>query len=258
MSQDIVSDIKRDYIMRLLNAGTRIDNRKFDETREVHIETGVIGTAEGSARVRFGRTDVMVGIKMDVGEPYPDTPNTGVMTTNAELVPMASPTFESGPRNPVSIEVARVIDRGIRESKLIDLEKLVITPGEKVWVIFIDIHVLDYDGNIFDVGSLAALTALRTAVVPASRFELGEDFPMPVNGTPVMVTMAKVGSHLLVDPNLDEEGIAEGRISICLDENNHIRAMQKGLVGAFTREEVMKALDLAKGVAPKVRSQIPP
>lgn len=257
MIQDVVSDIKRDYVLRLLSTKKRIDDRKFNETRDIHIETDVIGTAEGSARVKFGKTDVMVGIKMDVGEPYPDTPNSGVMTTNAELVPMASPTFESGPPNPASIEVARVIDRGIRESNLIDLEKLVITPGEKVWVVFVDIHVLDYDGNIFDAGFLAALTALRFTVVPASRFELGEDFPMPVNGSPIMVTIAKIGGYLLVDPNLDEESIAEGRISICIDENVHIRAMQKGLVGAFTKEEVLEALELAKSVAPNIRSKLP-
>jgi exosome complex component RRP42 len=73
----------------------------------------------------------MAGIKMDIGEPYPDEPDSGVMTTAAELIPMASPDFESGPPDEESIELARVVDRGIRESKIIDVDKLCVVPSEK-------------------------------------------------------------------------------------------------------------------------------
>ena len=40
----------------------------------------------------------------------------------------------------------------------------------------IDIHVLSDGGNIFDACGLAAIAALRTAVVPAERFDVGEDY----------------------------------------------------------------------------------
>ncbi len=93
----VVPIIKRDHIYKLAEQGKRVDGRNFDEYRKIEIETGVVSKAEGSARVKIGNTQVMAGIKMDVGEPYSDSPDSGVMTTAAELIPLASPDFESGP-----------------------------------------------------------------------------------------------------------------------------------------------------------------
>ena len=90
-----------------------------------------------------------------------------------ELIPLASPDFESGPPREKAIELARVVDRGIRESETIDMAKLCITPEEKVWIVFIDVHVLDYDGNLFDACSLAASAALGCTIVPNERHGLG-------------------------------------------------------------------------------------
>src|SRR2546421_295990 len=138
-------------------------------------------------------------------EPEPDTPNTGVLSTSVELIPMASPTFEAGPPRPDAIELARVVDRGIRESKMVNMEKLCITPKEKVWILFIDIHVLDFDGNLFDACSYAAVSALASTIAPAKGQGLGDDFPLPIEHWPVSVTTAKIKDLLLVDPSLDEE-----------------------------------------------------
>src|SRR5512137_1365127 len=121
MGKDVVADLKRDYISKLLAKNARADGRQVDQIRPLTIETGFIGSAEGSARVSLGETQVVVGVKLILGAPFPDTPNTGVLTTNAELIPMASDTFESGPPDQESIEVARVIDRGIREGHAVDM-----------------------------------------------------------------------------------------------------------------------------------------
>ena len=48
-----------------------------------------------------------------------------------ELVPFASPMFESGPPREDAIELARVVDRGIRHSEIVDKKKLCITPGKE-------------------------------------------------------------------------------------------------------------------------------
>ena len=93
----ITPSIKRDYLAKLAENGKRADGRKLDEFRNIEIETNIISKAEGSARAKIGNTQVVVGIKMDVGEPYPDSPESGVMSTAAELIPLASPDFEAGP-----------------------------------------------------------------------------------------------------------------------------------------------------------------
>jgi exosome complex component RRP42 len=198
----------------------------------------------------------MVGVKMAPGEPYPDTQDSGVLTTAAELIPLASPTFESGPPSPVAIELARVVDRGIRESKTVDFKKLCITLGEKVWVLFLDIHVLDYDGNLFDAASLGALSALANTVVPANRFELGEDFKLSVEHYPISCTSVKIGNTLMLDPSLDEETVADARLTVSIDENGDIRAMQKGLNGSFTLDEINSIINLSKIKGNKIRGLI--
>ena len=241
----LVPIIKRDYIVKLAEQGKRADNRKFDEYRPISIETNVVKKAEGSAMVKIGHTTVMAGIKMSVGEPYPDSPDSGVMTTAAELIPLASPDFESGPPQADAIELARVVDRGVRESKVIELDKLVIESGEKVWIVFIDIHILDYDGNLFDTASLAALAALSTTIVPAKRHELGEDYPLPLIEPPISCTSIKIGDYAMVDPSLDEEEIADVRLTVATDKNGDIRAMQKGLNGSFSKEEIQKVIKTA-------------
>ena len=157
----------------MLFRSERIDGRAFNQYREISIERDVIRKAEGSALVKLGSTQVLVGVKMQPGEPFQDSPNRGVIITNAELVPLASPSFEPGPPTEMGIELARLVDRGVRESKALDLEALCIEPGKKVWIVFIDVHILDDCGNILDAASLGAISALLCTKVPASRFALG-------------------------------------------------------------------------------------
>jgi len=270
----VVPSIKRDYLAKLAEQGKRADGRKFDEYRKIEIEPRVVSKAEGSARVKIGNTQVMVGVKMDVGEPYSDSPESGVLTTAAELIPLASPDFEAGPPREDAIELARVVDRGVRESEVVELDKLCLEPGEKVWIVFIDIHILDYDGNLFDAASLAALAALFTAKVPIARIDENDinsytkrlreiysitgveeaiinkqidmiksnDYPLPLKEPPVSCTSVKYNGVVVLDPSLDEEEIAETRLTVATDKNGDIRAMQKGLSGSFTREEIKKVI----------------
>ena len=79
MARSVVSEIKRDHIHKLIAKGKRVDGRVWDEYRQISIETNYIETAEGSARVKMGNTDVLVGVKMGVGSPFADTPDRGVL-----------------------------------------------------------------------------------------------------------------------------------------------------------------------------------
>ncbi|MEM0127601.1 MAG: exosome complex protein Rrp42 [Thermoplasmatales archaeon] len=254
-SDEIVYGLKREYLEKISQQGNRIDGRRFEEIRKFTITTNFVPRAEGSAEVRLGNTRVLVGVKIEQGEPFPDTPNSGILTTNAELLPMASPTFESGPPNEDSIELARVVDRGVRESKMIDLDKLVIEEGKKVWVVFVDIHVLDYDGNLIDASALGAVAALLTSKVPASKIGLA-DYPLPISHIPVMITFAKIGSSLVVDPCLEEEEVATARLSVATDENENVVAMQKGLGGSITQDELFSAVETSMALGKDIRERL--
>jgi exosome complex component RRP42 len=257
MSKDVIAELKRDHIAKLLTKGIRADGRAFEEMRELTITADYIKSAEGSARVQLGGTDVVVGVKLMVGEPFGDTPDKGVLTTNAELIPMASETFESGPPDQESIEVSRVVDRGIREGHAVDLSKLCIEAGKEVWIMFLDVHVVDYDGNLFDAANIAANAALKTAVVPAKRAGKGEDFPLPVLHTPISLTAVKIDDKILVDPTHDEERVADARLTVSTIENGNLCAMQKGHVGSFSIEEVFKIIDISRKLGAQTRAKLP-
>ena len=256
MSNEIMSEIKRDHVMNLLANGVREDGRKLTDVRDIKIETNVIESADGSARVKMGKTEVIAGVKIIPGTPFGDTPTSGVLTTGAELIPMAHPTFESGPPGEDAIELARVVDRGIRESGMVDVEALCIVPGEEVWMCFVDIYALDYDGNLFDAANLAAVSALKTAVIPGEQYGKGENKPLPITCLPISVTEAKIGNDLIVDPNFDEEQISSARLTVTTDDNGNFRAMQKGGRGSITLDELSLCLDRAVEKGAEIRKLI--
>jgi exosome complex component RRP42 len=256
MSEDVIAEIKRDYIYSLANQGDRADGRKFDEFRAISIETGVIQKAEGSARVKIGDSQVVVGIKVQPGEPFPDTPDSGVIITNLELVPLASPTFESGPPREDAIELARVVDRGVRESGAIDLSKLCIESGQKVWMVFIDVHVLDHDGNLMDAASLGAIAALKATRIPNAKFGLGEDARLPLNDVPIGITAINLGGAIMLDPSLDEESVAPCKLTVITNKEGAISGMQKSGVGTLTPDQINHIIRLAKEKAKVLRETL--
>jgi exosome complex component RRP42 len=258
----LVTKVKIKQIEQLLEKGSRLDERGLLDTREIKIEQGVIEKAEGSARVFLGKTQVLVGVKVETGEPFPDTPNDGVMTVNAELVPLAHPSFEPGPPDENSIELARVVDRGIRESHAIDTEKLCIEAGKKVFVVFVDVYVLNHDGNLIDASALAAMAALMNTKMPNYEIKDGElkikqgYTPLPMKSHPITVTIGKINNKLVVDPWLEEETVMDARITFALNEDGNICAIQKGMSGYFTPQQILDASKIALDKAAELRKKL--
>lgn len=253
----LITELRRDQIYSLLGKKSRLDGRAFDETRPLRIETGVIRKAQGSARVHLGSTQVLVGVKLMPGTPFPDAPKSGVIISNAELVPMASPIFEPGPPNENAIELARLVDRSVRESKAIDLEKLYIEEN-KVWMLFVDVHALDDDGNLIDAACLGATAALLTAKIPRSQFDMGDDVPLEIRHAPVAVTVADIRGHLVVDPGLDEEAVADSRLTVMTREDGALCGLQKGGTGSLPPERLEEMVRLGIEKGKERRKLLPP
>src|SRR3989344_5821204 len=238
-----------EYVISLIENNSRIDGRKFSEYREIVIETGISKNADGSARCKIGDTEVIVGVKMDTGEPYPDSPDEGSIIVGAELLPLSNPEFELGPPGTQAVELARIVDRGIRESKAVDFKKLCIRERERCWILFIDIYPINDDGNLIDASALAALAALNGA-----RFrELDNDKvnykeysnkKVKLELLPITCTFGKINGKIIVDPNSKEESVLDARLSIA-SANGKIYAMQKGGDKGFTIEEINYMMDIA-------------
>jgi exosome complex component RRP42 len=257
----LVTKVKLKQIEQIIEKGKRLDDRSLTDYREIKIEQGVIEKAEGSARVFLGKTQVLVGVKVETGEPFPDTPNDGVMTVNAELVPLASPNFEPGPPDENSIELARVVDRGIRESHAIDTEKLCIEPCKKVFVVFVDVYVLNHDGNLIDASAIAAVAALMNTKMPNYEIKDGElkikqgYTTLPMKSHPITVTIGKINGHLIVDPWIEEESVMDSRITFATNEDGNICAIQKGGSSYFTPQQILEASKIALVKAAELRKK---
>ncbi len=258
-----ISNLTGKRIKEYLAEGKRFDGRKPDEFREIVIETEISKNAEGSAKVKIGKTEVWVGVKMNVSEPYPDSPDKGNLMVTAELLPLSSPRFENGPPKFPSIELGRLTDRGIRESKFIDFKKLCIKEGKKVWTIFVDIYSINDDGNLLDAATIGAIAALKNTKIPKYDEEeekvlfgeLSNESLTLSKEIPISITAYKLGDKFIVDPTRDEEDLCETRVTIG-SSDGVISSMQKGEVQEISVEEFKELLELVNKVERKVSSAL--
>ena len=250
--------IKGNYIRELIERNEREDGRGPGEYRKVSVESGLFENAEGSAMVEIGNTKVLAGIKIDAEAPMRDSPEKGNFMVSFELLPLAYREYESGPPSPDAIELARVIDRGIRAGECINLEKLFIEEG-KVWGVFADIYVLNYDGNLFDAGTLAVMSALESAKMP--KYEDGKVIrderkkALELENSVISTTFAKIGKSTVIDPTGAEESAMSSRLTISND-GKVVRAVQKGLHGGWKEDEIYAAIDASLEKYKELRSHI--
>ncbi len=255
--------VTAERIKQYLKEGKRFDGRKPENYRKIEIEKGISAHAEGSARVKIGKTEVIVGIKMSVGEPYPDSPDKGNLITTAELIPLSSPRIELGPPKFNSIEIGRLVDRMLRESGFIDFKGLCIKEGEKVWTLFVDIYSINDDGNLLDAAAIGAIIALFDTKIPKYDeesdkilYEEPTDEKLPLSKEfPLSITIHKIGDYFIVDPTKEEEDISETRVTIGGYEEI-VSSMQKGMEKSLNIEEMLKVLEISKKVNQKLRKEI--
>ena len=251
----------KEHLMKCLNKNTRSDGRKLAEYRPVAVKYGFSKSAEGSASVKIGDTEVLVGVKLSVEKPYPDSPDSGNLMVNVELRPLSNPKFEPGPPGDQAIELARVVDRCIREAKSIDVKKLCIKKGELVWGVIIDICTLNDNGNLFDAAALGAIAALKNARFPKlveNVVEYGSitDETLPIVSEPVTVTVMKIGDKFLVDPLPEEEALTEARLTIAVTQKGEICALQKGGSSPLSVEDIDAMVEIALEKAPELRKKM--
>jgi len=251
----------KEYVVQGLQKNARLGNRALTEYRDISIEYSVSKTAEGSARVKIGDTDVIAGIKMEIATPFPDRPEEGAIMVNAEFLAMASPEFESGPPGIDAIELARVVDRGIRECHAIDLKKLSIKKGEKCWMLVIDVCTMNDAGNLLDASALAAIAALKDARFPKYEndeldYKTKTDKKVDLAKTPVAVTVHKIGPSFVVDPDMGEQKYSDARLTVTTTEGKNICSLQKGGVASLTVEDIDKMLDIALEKGDELRAKL--
>ncbi len=242
---EVLPQLRRETIRRIVEQGKRGDGRGHLDFRNIVLHVNPIKTADGSAIISLGNTKVVAGVKVGVGAPYPDTPEEGALIVNLETPPLAAPTIEPGPPDENAIEIARVVDRTIRHSNFLDLKSLCIVPKKFVYILWVDLYVLNHDGNLYDAACMAAVAALAATTLPKVEIEQDqpkiirdERIPLKVNteNLPLTITFVKISNSILVDPTLEEENICDSKITIGISAGKVV-SIQK-TIGTFSIDDL--------------------
>ncbi|XP_030951611.1 exosome complex component RRP45A-like isoform X1 [Quercus lobata] len=259
---------EKKFIETALQSDLRIDGRRPFDFRNISIK---FSREEGSAEVQLGQTHVMAFVTAQLTQPYKDRPNEGTLSMFTEFSPMADPSFEPGRPSEAAVELGRVIDRGLRESRAVDTESLCVLSGKSVWAVRVDLHILDNGGNLVDAANIAALAALLTFRRPECSLggedgqqvivhppEVREPLPLIIHHLPIAVTFAFFSneSTVVVDPTHYEEAVMGGRMTATLNANNDICAIQKAGGEGVLQSVIMQCLRIAGQKAYDISTKI--
>jgi len=249
-----ISHAERKFLEEGVAQGIRNDGRGNVDYRHFVLETGILTQTNGSARLRLSNTDVLVGIKLETGEPLPDTPDQGRVQVSVECCPSASPEFEGKGGDALNLELARVLERILNNNSSIDLKKLCILPGKLCWILYADAMVLDSGGNLFDAISIATRAALYNTAVPIVEVDLAhmqfevvdEGYnKLEIDKVPVCITFTKIGPKYVVDASLEEELCMDVRITFAVNKAGNICTIQKGGQGGVDPKSLDEMLQAA-------------
>ncbi|GER46028.1 exosome complex component Rrp42 [Striga asiatica] len=259
---------EKKFIETALLSDLRIDGRGPFDYRNLTIQ---FGSEDGSSEVQLGQTRVMGFVTSQLVQPYRDRPNEGTLSIFTEFSPMADPSFEVGRPGEYAVELGRIIDRGLRESRAVDTESLCVIAGKWVWSIRIDLHILDNGGNLVDAANIAALAALMTFRRPECTLggedgqevtihptEVQEPLPLIVHHLPIAVTFAFIGaeSTVLIDPSHSEEAVMGGKLTATLNTNGDVCAIQKAGGEGVIQSVIMQCLRIASVKAGDITTKI--
>jgi len=167
---------------------------------------------------------------------------------NVDVSALASPAFDRA--NKASVEIARIIERCIKESNAVDLETLCLIAGQKVWGLKVDVRVCNYEGNMIDCCTLAALCALLhfrrpDATVVGSSITIHPEtdrhpIPVTLHHLPISSTFAlfstSAGPVVVVDPSLPEELTATAIFTIATNSQRNVCCLHKPGGAAISHE----------------------
>ena len=214
--------------------------RDADELRDVTLERDAAPYAEGSCRVRFGRTDVLCTASVQSDVPgWRKGSGKGWVTAEYAMLPRSTQTRSSRERGRVggrTQEIQRLIGRSLRAA--MDLEEL----GERT--IIVDCDVLVADGGT----RTAAITGGAVALADACRW-LVEDGQL--DGSPMRESVAAISVGIVEgQPRLDLEyvedvGAAVDMNVVMLEGGGFVEVQGTGEHGTFSRDELDALLDLA-------------
>ncbi|KAI7863722.1 ribosomal protein S5 domain 2-type protein [Spinellus fusiger] len=272
MPTPLISPAEKSYIEQGVENDCRSDGRGRLEYRHLVLETGLLSQTSGSARCRLGDSDVLVGIKVEIGECEQDQPHQGRIVCNVECSPSASQQFEGRGADDLNNALTLSLDRLLNGPQSgIDLAKLCIIPGQQCWVIYVDAMVMDCAGNLLDCIVMTTRAALFNTRIPKTEIQdLGEgefEFEVmddvedaePVVGweqLPLAVTLYKIGERYILDPTILEELCSQVTLTVGVNKTGQVCGVQKGGFGSIDPSLMTEMIQTATTMAGSLIQQL--
>ncbi|CAA6666189.1 unnamed protein product [Spirodela intermedia] len=270
---------EKNFIRGGIEQDLRADGRQRQDFRPILIETGVIPQANGSARVRFGATDVIASVKAELGKPNPLQPGRGKVAIYVDCSPTAAPAFERGGGEELSTELSAALQKCLLGGKSgagagIDLSSLMVLEGKVCWDLYIDGLVVSSDGNLLDALAAAIKAALTNTGIPKVDVGVGaspdeqpevnisdEEFlQFDTSAVPVIITLTKVGREYIVDATSDEESQMSSAVSVSVNSHGKVCGLIKrggaGLDASVILDMVSAARHVSQKLIPLLDSEI--
>ncbi|KAG1673135.1 Exosome complex component RRP45 [Nymphon striatum] len=261
----MISNGEREFIQEGVLQDRRIDGRHSHEFRNLEI---VFGSNYGCCQVSLGKTRAIAQVSSEVVSPQASRPSEGVLFVSVELSPMAAPEFEPGKPSDAAVEVSRIVERCIRDSRCVDLESLCIITSSQVWQIRVDVHVINHEGNLTDCACLAAMISLlhfrRPDVTVSGEdviihpIEKRDPIPLSIHHIPICITFSFFdnGNRLLVDPTEREECAMEGKMVFGMNSHREICTLHMGGRMLLLKDQILRCAEIAAIRAAEITKKI--
>ncbi len=221
----------------------RPDQRAATEMRPLEIVPNFISSAEGSALIRLGETQVVCTASVEDGVPtFQKGSGRGWITSEYAMIPRSTSTrtpreSTRGRQSGRTMEIQRLIGRSLRA--VIDLEAL----GERT--VWIDCDVIRADGGTRTASVTGSLVALALAIqkLQAQRSLKGN----PLKDYLAAISVGIVGDEMLLDLSYAEDSIAEVDMNVVMTGAGQLVETQATAEGrTFSTEELHRMIELAR------------
>jgi len=218
----------------------RLDKfRKNDELRSIEITKDFLLYPEGSALISFGNTKVICNASVeDRVPPFLKGSGSGWITSEYSMIPRATQDRNvrestSGRVSGRNQEIQRIIGRSLRSA--VDMSLI----GERT--IYIDAEVIQADAGT----RCASITGGFVALVLALRKlkDYGLIKVSPLKYYVAAVSVAVLNDEVILDPNFEEDVVADVDLNIIANENKEIIEIQgTAEKKPFSREKLNEIL----------------
>ncbi|XP_049633408.1 LOW QUALITY PROTEIN: exosome complex component RRP42 [Suncus etruscus] len=269
MASVSLSEPEKVYIVHGVQEDLRVDGRGCEDYRCIEVETDVVSNTSGSARVKLGHTDILVGVKAEMGTPKLEKPNEGYLEFFVDCSANATPEFEGRGGDELGTEIANTLYRIFNNKNSVDRSSLCISPREHCWVLYVDVLLLECGGNLFDAISIAVKAALFNTRIPRVRvledeegskdIELSDDpydcIRLSVENVPCIVhprcfpaCLCRFGYRHVVEATSRSEACSLASLLVSVTSKGVVTCMRKVGKGSLDPESIFELPQTGKRV----------